>query len=56
MSLEMRGEFWFSRKTINGHAIARSTKTADRKLAEQISACWEAEHIKSILIAGVKPV
>jgi len=56
MSLEMRGKYYFFRKTINGHTIARSTKTDDPKLAAQIAATWEAEHIKSILIAGIKPV
>lgn len=56
MALEMRGKYWFFRKMINGIPFARSTKTADRKLAEAIAATWEADAIKSVMIAGTKPV
>jgi hypothetical protein len=41
---------------INGQILTRSTKTADRKLAEQIAAKWEAEAVKEIFVDGRKTV
>lgn len=56
MALEMRGKYWFSRFMIEGHSFARSTKTADRKLAEQIESVWRADAVKSLMISGEKPI
>lgn len=55
MSLKLRGEVWHFRKMVNGHMINRSTKTGDRKLAEQIAAKWEYEAIKSIQFNDERP-
>lgn len=56
MGLEQRKGIWYWRKTINGFPFARSTKTDDKKLAEQIAALWEAEAIKEVVLKGTKPV
>jgi integrase len=56
MSLIMRGGVWHVRKMVQGHTLAKSTKTADKKLAEQIAATYEAEFVREILINKIKPV
>jgi integrase len=55
MSLKLRGGVWHFRKTINGQIVSRSTKTGDKKLAEQIAAKIEHEAVKAIMFEGVKP-
>ncbi|MEJ7930989.1 site-specific integrase [Ramlibacter sp. AN1015] len=56
MSLKLRGGVWHFRKMINGHIISRSTKTSDKKLAEQIAAKFEHEAVKEIVFTGNKPI
>jgi integrase len=56
MALTERNGIWHWRKIVHGHAFARSTKTGDKKLAEQIAALWEAEAIKEVVLKGTKPV
>lgn len=56
MALTERNGIWHWRKVVQGHTFARSTKTADKKLAEQIAALWEAEAIKEVVLKGSKPV
>lgn len=56
MSLVLRGGVYHFRKTINGQIISRSTKTADKKLAEQIAAKIEHDAVKSLMFEGLKPV
>ena len=56
MALTERNGIWHWRKIVQGHTFARSTKTGDKKLAEQISALWEAEAIKEVVLKGTKPV
>lgn len=56
MALTERNGTWHWRKIIQGHTFARSTKTGDKKLAEQIAALWEAEAIKEVVLKGTKPV
>lgn len=56
MSLTLRNGVYHWRKLINGVPLARSTKTGDKKLAEQIAATWESDAIKEIVLAGNKPV
>lgn len=56
MALTERNGIWHWRKIIQGHTFARSTKTGDKKLAEQIAALWEAEAIKEVVLKGTKPV
>ncbi len=54
MALTERNGIWHWRKIIEGHPFARSTKTGDKRLAEQISALWEAEAIKEVVLKGTK--
>jgi integrase len=56
MALTERNGIWHWRKIVQGHTFARSTKTGDRKLAEQIASLWEAEAIKEVVLKGTKPV
>lgn len=56
MALTERNGIWHWRKVVQGHTFARSTKTGDKKLAEQIAALWEAEAIKEVVLKGTKPV
>jgi integrase len=56
MALTERNGIWHWRKIVQGHTFARSTKTGDKKLAEQIAALWEAEAIKEVVLKGTKPV
>ncbi|MFX1678032.1 tyrosine-type recombinase/integrase [Mitsuaria sp. CC2] len=56
MSLTLRNGTWHFRKMINGQTVARSTKTGDKKLAEQIALKIESEFVTSVVIQGVKPV
>jgi integrase len=56
MPLIKRGDVFHWRKTINGQILSKSTKTSDRKLAEQMAAKWEAESLKEIIVDGTKPV
>ncbi|TFY98488.1 tyrosine-type recombinase/integrase [Ramlibacter rhizophilus] len=56
MALTERNGIWHWRKVVQGHTFARSTKTGDKKLAEQIAALWEAEAIKDVILKGTKPV
>jgi len=55
MSLKLRGGVWHFRKMINGHIIARSTKTGDKALAEQIALKIEHEAVRSIMFNDEKP-
>jgi hypothetical protein len=52
MALTERNGIWHWRKIVQGHTFARSTKTGDKKLAEQIAALWEAEAIKEVVLKG----
>jgi integrase len=56
MSLKRVGGVYHWRKTVEGHAFFKSTKTGDLKLAEQMAAMWEAEAIKEVVLKGTKPV
>jgi hypothetical protein len=56
VALTERNGIWHWRKIVQGHTFARSTKTGDRRPAEQIAALWEAEAIKEIVLKGTKPV
>jgi hypothetical protein len=48
MALVKRGDVWHWRAMINGYTLARSTKTGDKKLAQQIAAKWESEALKRL--------
>lgn len=56
MALTERKGIWHWRKVVQGHRFAKSTKTGDKKLAEQIAALWEADAIKEVVLKGTKPV
>ncbi|WP_119154832.1 tyrosine-type recombinase/integrase [Caldimonas tepidiphila] len=56
MALIKRGDVWHVRKMVDGHILARSTKTGDKKLAEQLAAKMEADFLREIIVQGTKPV
>ncbi len=56
MALEERKGIWYWRKTINGVAFGKSTKTGDKREAEKIAAIWEAEAVREVVLKGTKPV
>lgn len=56
MSLTLRNGIYHFRKMVNGHMINRSTKTGNKKLAEQLAATWTSEAVKEIVLQGAKPV
>lgn len=56
MALTKRGDVWHWRKMINGQIHSRSTKTNDKRLAEQIVAKWEYEATRTLLVEGTKTV
>jgi len=56
MTLKKRGDIWHWRRMIDGQIFARSTKTSDKRLAEQMAAKWDAEVLREIVVDGTKPV
>lgn len=54
MSLTLRNGIWHFRKMVNGTMINRSTKTGNKKLAEQLAATWTTEAVKEIVLNGAK--
>lgn len=56
MALIKRGSVWHWRETIRGRIQARSTKTDDKKLAEQMVAQWKAELLQQLVVKGSAPV
>lgn len=56
MSLTKRGAIWYWRKMVDGHTVTRTTKTSDKRLAEQMAAKWEAEFLREVVVDGTKPV
>ncbi|MGJ7573258.1 tyrosine-type recombinase/integrase [Variovorax sp. RB2P76] len=52
----LRGsDIWTWRRTIDGVEQQRSTKTTDKKLAQQIAAGFEAEFVKTAVLEGNTP-
>jgi integrase len=56
MTLSLRHGIWHWKKMVNGELYARTTKTGDKKLAEQIAAVWEGELIQQVLVMGHRPM
>jgi hypothetical protein len=56
MSLLLRGSTWHIRKTVAGVMIAESTKTGNRRLAEQIMAKRVSEVTQAVMLGGKKPI
>lgn len=45
MALIKRGDTWHVRKIVGGVTNARSTKTSNKRLAEQLEAKWTARRL-----------
>lgn len=56
MALKLINGVYHWRKMVDGHSFSKSTKTADKKVAEQMAVMWEADALKTVLIQGTKPV
>lgn len=56
MALIQREGIWHVRKMVNGIMLAKSTKTTNKRQAEQIEAKWVAELVQNVLVAGQAPV
>jgi len=56
MTLHKRNGIWYWRKMVKGEVFSRSTKTADKKLAEQIVKQWAHEAVKTVVYDGERPV
>jgi integrase len=56
MTLSLRNGIWHWKKMVNGELYARTTRTGDKKLAEQIAAVWEGELVQQVLVMGHKPM
>lgn len=55
MALIKRGEVWHVRVQVAGVMIAKSTKTSNKRTAEQLEAKWIAEVHKEVVMGGRKP-
>lgn len=51
-----RNNIWHVRKMVGGVMLAKSTKTSNKKLAEQIAAKWVSELHSEVVVAGRRPV
>lgn len=56
MALIQRGKIWHVRAQVGGILIAKSTKTANRRTAEQLEKKWVSEVHEETVIKGRKPV
>ncbi|MDM0042172.1 site-specific integrase [Variovorax sp. J22R193] len=56
MALLKRGKIYHVRAQVGGVMIAKSTKTANKRLAEQIEAKWISEVHAEVIVAGRKPI
>lgn len=56
MSLHQRNGIWYWRKMVDGVMFNRSTKTADKKLADKLVKKWEHEAVKTVVFDGERPV
>jgi len=56
MALIFRSGTWYWRKMVNGVQFNRSTKTADKKQAEQVVKKWEHEAVQTVVYDGERPV
>ncbi len=56
MALIKRGEIWHVRRMVGGVMIAKSTKTTNKRLAEQLEAKWASEVHSEVVVAGRKPI
>jgi integrase len=56
MSVFKRGNIYHVRAQVGGVMIARSTKSSNKRIAEQLEAKWISEVHAEVVIAGRKPV
>lgn len=56
MALHQRNGIWYWRKMVDGVMFNRSTKTADKKLAEALAKKWEHEAVQTVVFDGERPV
>lgn len=56
MALIKRGNIWHVRVQVAGVMIAKSTKTANKRLAEQLEAKWINQIHSEVVVAGRRPV
>ncbi|MDB5919916.1 MAG: hypothetical protein JWR40_4150 [Massilia sp.] len=56
MALVQRNGVWQWRKMVDGAMINRSTRTDDRKFADQLAKKWEHEAVQQIVYEGERPV
>lgn len=56
MALKKRGNIWHVRKMVGSILIAKSTKTSNKRLAEQLEAKWVAEAHAEVVVAGRTPM
>jgi len=56
MALIFKQGVWYWRKMIKGVMFNRSTKTDNKKLAEQMAKKWEHEGVQTVVYDGERPV
>jgi integrase len=56
MALIKRGNIFHVRKMVGTVLIARSTKTSNKRIAEQLEAKWVSEVHAEVVVAGRKPI
>jgi len=56
VALINRNGIWYWRKMVDGVMFNRSTKTADKKLAETLAKKWEHEAVQTVVYEGERPV
>jgi integrase len=55
MTLMLRNGIWHWKKMVNGELYARTTRTGDKRIADQVAAIWEGELIQQVLVMGHRP-
>lgn len=56
MALLKRNNIWHVRAQVNGVMIAKSTKTSNRRVAEQLEAKWISEVHSEVVVANRRPI
>ena len=56
MTLIKRGHIWHVRVQVAGVLIAKSTKSKNKRVAEQLEAKWVSEVHAEVVVAGRKPI
>lgn len=56
MTLIKRGDIWHVRTQVAGVMIAKSTKSKNKRIAEQLEAKWVSEVHAEVVVAGRKPI